>query len=59
MLQQFESREAVKLILKQAESKMMQGCFYCRKCEDCNKFSEIENERKVKCLLTFNKDVMN
>ena len=38
---------------------MMQGFFYCRKCEDCNKFSEIENERKVKCLLTFNKDVMN
>ena len=55
-LRQFKSREAVKLILKQAKRKMVQGCFYCRKCEDCNKFFEIENERKVKGLLTFSKD---
>ena len=33
---QFKSREAVKLILIQAEGKVMQGCFYSRKCEDCN-----------------------
>ena len=37
----------------------MQGCFYWRKCEDCRKLFELENECKIKGLLTFNKVVMN
>ena len=59
MPRHFKSREPVKLILIQAESKVMQGCFYWRKCEDCKKLFEIENECKIKGLLTFNKVVMN
>ena len=51
----------MKLIWSQAESKVMQvqGCFYCGKCENCNKFIEIENECKAKGLLSFNADVKN
>ena len=41
--QRFKSKNSVKLIWMQAESKVMQGCSYCGKCENCNKFLEIEN----------------
>ena len=57
MPRQFTSKESVKLIWMQAESKVMQGCFYCGKCESCNNFLEIENECKAKVLLNFNKDM--
>ena len=43
----------------QAGSKVMQGYFFCRECENCDNFFEIEDECKVKGLLTFNKEVMN
>ena len=59
MPRQFKSKESVKLIWMQAKSKVMQGCFYCGKCESCNKFLEIENECKAKVLLNFNKDMKN
>ena len=51
----------MKLIWSQAESKVMQvqGCFYCGKCENCNKFIETENECKAKGLLSFNADIKN
>ena len=56
---QFKSRESVKKIWMHTESKVMQGCFYCGKFGDCNKFIEIENECKAKGLLTFRTDVKN
>ena len=31
--QQFKSMDSVKLVWMQVESKVMQGCFYCGKCE--------------------------
>ena len=51
----------MKLIWSQAESKVMQvqDCFYCKKCENFNKFIEIENESKAKGLLSFNSDIKN
>ena len=59
MPRQFKSKESVKLIWSQAESKVVQGCFYCGNSENCNKFIEIENECKAKGLLSFNADVKN
>ena len=53
MPRQFQSKESVKKILTHAESKVMQGCFDCGKCGDCNKFIEIENKCKAKGLLAF------
>ena len=41
---QFKLKDSVKFIWMQAESKVMQGCFYCGKCKNCNKFVEIENK---------------
>ena len=59
MPRQFRSKESVKQIWMHAESKVMQGYFYCGKCGDCNKFIEIEMECKAKGLLTFRADVKN
>ena len=56
---QLKLKDSVKLIWIQAESKVMQGCFYCGKCENCNKFLEIENECKTKDLLSFNRNIKN
>ena len=59
MPRQFHSKESVKKILTHAESKVMQGCFDCGKCGDCNKFIEIENKCKAKGLLAFRAHVKN
>ena len=42
----------------QAESKVIQGCYYCKKCENCKKFFEIENECNAEGLSTFNKEIV-
>ena len=59
MPRQFKFKESVKLTWMQAESKVMQGCFHCGKCGNCNKSLEIEKECKSKGLLSFNADVKN
>ena len=42
------SRKSLKLIGIHAEEDVMKSCFYCRKCEKCNKFYEIMTECKAK-----------
>ena len=42
-----------------AEDDVLKICFYCRKCEKCNKFYETMDECKAKGLLSFNKEVKN
>ena len=54
---QYKSKDSVKLIWMEAESKLMNGCFYYEKCKNCNKFLEFENECKGKGLLSFNRDI--
>ena len=53
------ARESLKLIWTHAEDDVMKICFYCRKCEKCNKFYEIMDECKAKDLLSFNIEVKN
>ena len=55
----FMLRESLQLIWMCADDDKMNSCFYCRKCEKCNKFYEIMNECKVKRFLSFNKEVKN
>ena len=55
----FMSRESLKLIWAHAEEDVKKSCFYCSKCEKCNKFYEIMGECKAKGLLCFNMEVKN
>ena len=54
------SRESLKLIWMRAQDDVIsKSCFYCKKCEKCNKLYEIKDECKVKGFLSFNKEVRN
>ena len=55
----FMSRESLKLIWMHAQDDVTKSCFYCKKCEKCNKLYEIKDECKVKGFLSFNKEVRN
>ena len=55
--QRFMSRESLKLIWMQAEDDVVKSCFYCKKCEECDKFYKIMNECKAKGFLSFTKEV--
>ena len=50
----FMLRESLKLIWIKAENDVMKSCFYCKKCEMCDKFYKIMNECKAKGFLSFN-----
>ena len=51
------SRESLKLVWIHAEDDVMKSCFYCKKCEKCNKFYTIMNECKAKGFLSFIEEV--
>ena len=50
----FMLRESLKLIWIKAENDVMKSCFYCKKCETCDKFYKIMNECKAKGFVRFN-----